>query len=120
MRLIAASASDCAPLQDLSPSHKSNRQIRVRKLDGLKPSSLQGAIERRESLTARDDFSPSHWLYAAIGQVAHLSLISDVIARERRGCSHGRQIPMQRYYFGIDLQFVMHHAIETELFAREL
>ena len=27
---------------------------------------------------------------------------------------------MQRYYFGIDLELVMHHAIETELFAREL
>jgi hypothetical protein len=120
MRLIAASASDCAPLQDLSSSHKTNRQIRLRKLDGLKPSSLQGAIERRESLTARDDFSPSHRLYAAMGQVAHLSLISDVIARQWRSLSHGRQIPMQRYYFGIDLQFVMHHAIETELFARQL
>src|SRR6266487_1822223 len=27
---------------------------------------------------------------------------------------------MQRYYFGINLELVMHHAIETELFAREL
>ena len=27
---------------------------------------------------------------------------------------------MQRYHFSIDLELVMHHAIETELFAREL
>ena len=27
---------------------------------------------------------------------------------------------MQRYYFSVDLELVMHHAIETELFAREL
>src|SRR6266446_9994832 len=47
-------------------------------------------------------------------------LIPDVIAREWRCRPRGRLIPMQRYYFSIDLELVMHHAIETELFAREL
>ena len=27
---------------------------------------------------------------------------------------------MQRYYFGIDMELAMHHAVETELFAGEL
>src|SRR6266576_4567169 len=47
-------------------------------------------------------------------------LIPDVIARQRRWRWHGRLIPMRRYYFGIDLELVIHHAIETELFACEL
>src|SRR5439155_8866627 len=47
-------------------------------------------------------------------------LIPDVIARQWRSLSHGRLIPMRRYYFSVDLELVMHHAIETELFAREL
>src|SRR6267378_1439170 len=47
-------------------------------------------------------------------------LIPDVIARQWRSLSHGGLIPMQRYYFSVDLELVMHHAIKTELFAREL
>src|SRR6476620_4973921 len=47
-------------------------------------------------------------------------LIPDVISRQWRSLSHGGLIPMQRYYFSVDLELVMHHAIETELFAREL
>ena len=47
-------------------------------------------------------------------------LIPDVIARQWRSLSQRGLIPMQRYYFGVDLELVMHHAIETELFAREL
>src|SRR5438270_11201299 len=47
-------------------------------------------------------------------------LIPDVIAREWRCRPRGRLVPMQRYHFAIDLKLVMHHAIETELFAREL
>ena len=48
------------------------------------------------------------------------TLIPNVIVCE--GCCRprGRLIPMQRDYFGIDLELVMHHAIETELFACEL
>src|SRR5207302_6873979 len=47
-------------------------------------------------------------------------LIPDVIAREWRCRPRGRLVPMQRYHFSIDLELMMHHAIETELFAREL
>src|SRR6266513_6207136 len=47
-------------------------------------------------------------------------LIPDVIAREWRCRPRGRLVPMQRYPFSIDLELVMHHAIETELFARAL